>query len=708
MADGSHDAAPPAEAATAAIPAADGAAFTDEELAIAVRVMKVVEQLPDAEYATKRFRGLRIALAPLVKRQAAAMYEGGDPNSYRARAMAKQHEAARRQRMRQLDRDFINKVKLRAVRLERLAKITEADPDLPLVPDGVAHVPSAPPHLLTDDVTMHDSAAAGDVAAAASGATSTGGDVDMLPTAGDAASASSAPATAATPAETEEAAYKLQNSFRSCYICKRRYQQLHTFYDQLCPACAATNWEKRAQSTDMRGRIALVTGARVKIGYHCALKLLRAGAVVIATSRFPHDTAQRYAQEPDYAAWRGNLHVYGLDLRHLAVLEAFCAMLDREYTHLDIIINNACQTIRRPPAYYAHMMGVERTPLEALSDEVKPILERDHAFRATITATAAMQIHGATRPALPAPSVAPEASTTESICHEPASTAATAAVALPAVAVSAEASQLALVAGDDLADATLFPTGRVDVNAQQVDLRKHNSWVMLMDEVSTPELAEVFAINSIAPYVLNARLKALMQRNRVIPEGLVVPTTASKGVAVGDSFAAGAVAELESLSAAASVSATTGKRTRSAIHKQGNKLLGEVSPPVPASVCRFIVNVSAMEGKFNRFKLAQHPHTNMAKAALNMMTRTAATDYANAYIFMTAVDTGWINEENPLERAVRTAVRNRFQTPLDEVDAAARVCDPFFAPLLQAANNAHHACMPIYGAFLKDYTVSEW
>jgi NAD(P)-dependent dehydrogenase (short-subunit alcohol dehydrogenase family) len=89
-------------------------------------------------------------------------------------------------------------------------------------------------------------------------------------------------------------------------------------------------------------------------------------------------------------------------------------------------------------------------------------------------------------------------------------------------------------------------------------------------------------------------------------------------------------------------------------------------PRVPAAAATFIVNVSAMEGKFYRRKLATHPHTNMAKAALNMMTRTSASDYAKSNIFMTAVDTGWINDENPLERAVQNALQH-FASPLDEV-----------------------------------------
>jgi NAD(P)-dependent dehydrogenase (short-subunit alcohol dehydrogenase family) len=184
-----------------------------------------------------------------------------------------------------------------------------------------------------------------------------------------------------------------------------------------------------------------------------------------------------------------------------------------------------------------------------------------------------------------------------------------------------------------------FPTGALDINRQQVDLRTHNSWTMKLDEVSSPELAEVFAINAMAPAILNARLKSLMARDE--------------------------------------------------------------------KSMKFIVNVSAMEGKFYRFKSECHPHTNMAKAALNMMTRTSAQDYVKSKIYMTAVDTGWINDEKPMEKAMAHAKKHKFQTPLDEIDAAARVLDPIIGPLNQIAQGKTDV-EPPWGVFLKDYMKCEW
>eukprot|EP00961_Rhodomonas_salina_P003549 49291-Rhodomonas_salina.1 len=109
-----------------------------------------------------------------------------------------------------------------------------------------------------------------------------------------------------------------------------------------------------------------------------------------------------------------------------------------------------------------------------------------------------------------------------------------------------------------------------------------------------------------------------------------------------------------------------------------------------------------MEGKFYQHKTPNHPHTNMAKAALNMMTRTAAAELAESHhIFMTAVDTGWVNDENPRERAARTAASaSLFQTPIDKVDAASCVLHPVFEGLATGK--------PMHGVFLKDYAESEW
>src|SRR3989442_1312425 len=151
-------------------------------------------------------------------------------------------------------------------------------------------------------------------------------------------------------APTEVAACDAQTSteLQHCYVCKHKYSVIHLFYDQLCPACAKLNFAKRTERADLRGRVAVLTGGRVKIGYQAGIKLLRSGAHLIVTTRFPRDSAKRYAAEPDFADWEHRLEIFALDLRHTPSVEAFCRELLDTRARLDFIVNNACQTVRRP------------------------------------------------------------------------------------------------------------------------------------------------------------------------------------------------------------------------------------------------------------------------------------------------------------------------------------------------------------------------
>ena len=130
---------------------------------------------------------------------------------------------------------------------------------------------------------------------------------------------------------------------RDCYICKREFTQVHFFYDALCPDCAVFNYAKRFQTVSLEGQVALITGSRLKIGYQATLMMLRAGARVIATTRFPVDCALRYSREKDFEQWKGRLHIYGLDLRHTPSVELFCNAIEQKYDRLDLLINNAAQ-----------------------------------------------------------------------------------------------------------------------------------------------------------------------------------------------------------------------------------------------------------------------------------------------------------------------------------------------------------------------------
>jgi NAD(P)-dependent dehydrogenase (short-subunit alcohol dehydrogenase family) len=398
---------------------------------------------------------------------------------------------------------------------------------------------------------------------------------------------------------------------RACYVCKRPFAKVHRYYDSMCPDCGDYNYAKREQTADLSGRFALLTGARVKIGFQASLKLLRAGAYVIATTRFPVDAVERYAKEPDYPAFRARLQIHGLDQRHAPSVELFARFLIERLPRLDYILNNACQTVRRPAGFFQHLLVKEAQPLSALPLDWRTPLALHDELRRTLT-RGSLTAPGAPGAGLLAAS--PDRSTAAGLLD------------------SAALSQRRYLDEDFRDGDALFPNGRFDEDLQQVDLRAVNSWRLRLHEVETPELIEVHLVNAIAPYILNARLKPLM--------------------------------------------------LRTATHD------------------KHIVNVSAVEGQFYRTtKTDKHPHTNMAKAALNMMTRTSAADFVKEGVHMNAVDTGWVTDEDPAAHAARKAGLG-FTPPLDIIDGAARIVDPIFSGELTGVH--------LWGQFLKDYRPAPW
>ncbi|MFK7901089.1 MAG: SDR family NAD(P)-dependent oxidoreductase [Cyclobacteriaceae bacterium] len=418
-----------------------------------------------------------------------------------------------------------------------------------------------------------------------------------------------APKMIAAPSEEKPPIFL--ESPQNCYVCKEEYNTLHHFYDSMCPSCGDFNYAKRFQTADLSGQVALVTGSRLKIGYHITLMMLRAGSTVIATTRFPVDSALRFAKEEDFEQWGHRLKIHGLDLRHIPSVEIFCNYIEQQYDRLDILINNAAQTVRRPAGFYQHLMENE----ERLTKELPPfeqLVLTDH--------TACLQ----------------ELKTLSNLADNQNKN-------LPVtwhgkqigigLTASAKLSQIPYSIDNSLTPEEVFPDGKLDADLQQVDLRKTNSWRLKLGEIHTTEMLEVQLVNSVAPFVLCNRLVNLMKKEN------------------------------------------TGMK--------------------------HVINVSAMEGKFHLYhKEDRHPHTNMAKAALNMMTLTSSSDLAKYGIYTNAVDTGWVTDEDPVELAKKKVEIHDFQPPLDIVDGAARVMDPLF----DGINTGKHWS----GKFLKDYRPITW
>jgi NAD(P)-dependent dehydrogenase (short-subunit alcohol dehydrogenase family) len=382
---------------------------------------------------------------------------------------------------------------------------------------------------------------------------------------------------------------------QACYICKTRYTLIDAFYHQMCPDCAALNRSRRDARTDLTGRRALLTGGRAKIGMYIALRLLRDGAETTITTRFPNDAIRRFMAMPDSAEWIDRLHIVGIDLRDPAQVVALADSVAARGP-LDILINNAAQTVRRSSGSYSLLAAAEAEPL--------PVGDLPDVITFGRTSDAhPMALMGAVTGNQPAP------------------------VGMNA----AELTQAALIGGSSSLARNAAQTA-IDAGGLLPDLHDKNSWTQMIHEVEALELLEVQLANSIAPFILISHLRA-------------------------------------------SMAAAPARR-------------------------KYVVNVSAMEGQFSRrYKGPGHPHTNMAKAALNMLTRTSAGEMLEADgILMTAVDTGWITDERPHPTKIRLAEEG-FHAPLDLVDGAARVYDP----IIRGERGED-----IFGCFLKDYEPSPW
>jgi NAD(P)-dependent dehydrogenase (short-subunit alcohol dehydrogenase family) len=369
------------------------------------------------------------------------------------------------------------------------------------------------------------------------------------------------------PTDKEE--YKKLNADEVCYCCGKNYNLLHFFYSRLCPDCAEFNYKFREIETDFRNWQVLITGGRVKIGYATALKFLRSGAHVLVTSRFPALAMEQFEQEKDFEVWKNKLTLYGLDLRNIKEVQSFIQYYHKNFSSLDVLINNAAQTIKYTQEYYL------------------PLIKRENQKLQEFTA----------QKVIPNPTP---------------------------VAVAVHNNQL--LPNDENAD---FKYNRF---GQPVDLREKNSWNSKLDEINLEELLEVNLINHISPYLLISEFKNLMTKNT-----------------------------------------------------QRNA---------------YIINVTSSEGQFSYAgKTIHHPHTNMTKAALNMLTRTSAADFFEDKIYMNSVDVGWISTGANEEKRARL-FNKLIIPPLDSVDGAMRIVHPILET--ESGND------DLFGKLLKNYVVVEW
>ena len=438
----------------------------------------------------------------------------------------------------------------------------------------------------------------------------------------------------ATEAHTEQTFVGELQIPRGCYICHADYTTVDSFYHWLCPDCARSSHARRDQGTDLTGRRALLTGGRAKIGMYIALRLLRDGADLTITTRFPRDAARRFAELADSSEWLDRLTIVGIDLRDPTQVVALAEEVAAAGP-LDILVNNACQTVRRTVGAYSHLVDGEQAPLDGEAARVRMVtfdrISEAHpaALAGTLRAHAVAHhddgegrhdvdhaTRGDGRPAGSASAVTARAQT------------------------AAELTSLALTGGQASVEAHRAGTA-IDAGGLVPDIVRTNSWKQKVEEVDPLEMLEVQLCNQVAPFLLVSRLRESMR------------------AAVG----------------------------------QRREVVGDRARA-------YVVNVSAMEGQFSRrYKGPGHPHTNMAKAALNMLTRTSAGEmFETDRILMTAVDTGWITDERPHEEKLRIAEEG-WRAPLDLVDGAARVYDP----IVRGERGED-----LYGVFLKNYEPYAW
>ena len=426
--------------------------------------------------------------------------------------------------------------------------------------------------------------------------------------------------------------------YKSCYICKQKLglDNINNFYGSLCKKCGDYNYSFREMKLDFTGRIAIVTGGRIKIGYFIVKKLLSYGCKVITTSRFPKDTLFKYKADPEYDLWKDNLIIYPIDFRIIQSTMKFVEYIKKNFSHVDFLINNAAQTVRRTTEYYEYLMPVEVKKLP--KEDNKKIINNDYlniqnqlsenfekekskSFESTDFNIVKIDLQKESKKKQiinSLKSLINESNKNDNDTYIP---------------LSVIASQIKIMEEKEQPKICIMGG-----EGQPYDFAEgKNSWNFELDEIPLEEFIEVQIINAWTPYYLCAKLKPLMMKS-----------------------------------------------------------------PFPD---KYIVNVTAVEGIFNHFKRSTHVHTNMAKAALNMLTRTCGKYLEKCGIYMTCVDTGWVSHMNEMNKIIDNEEKDKSEyematVPLDELDGAMRVLHP----IIEGIKNKKY----FSGILLKDYVKSKW
>lgn len=386
-----------------------------------------------------------------------------------------------------------------------------------------------------------------------------------------------------------------------CYMCKEPFTNSLNSYQNhnthICIECDDINYQRRNVKYDLTGKIALVTGGRIKIGFYTALNLLRNNCKVIITSRFAENALERYQKEEDFDKWKHNLDIYQVNFCRLREVYNFIRDVKSTYPKLDFLINNAAQTIRRPMEFYENLRGsnscVKTNIKRIYGDYFENYTELERSIDYKNLKHSYLNDN---------PSTIGSKNCIQSLSLG--------ILTNRTMGLTNRMIELNKI---------YFPKGKTDEHGQQLDMRNTNSWVKNLHEIDIVECVEVQVVNSLVPFILNSELKQLLVNEN-------------------DEYS-------------------------------------------------WIINVSSMEGKFNqKNKTSFHPHTNMAKAGLNMMTRTCGSDYINDRIVMVSVDTGWNTVEQPCSYHIKS--------PLDCIDGAARILDPIFRKLTK------------HGVIYKDFMVT--